>query len=113
MRQNEYYSNVDIAEATECIDIAGDSIGELLDFFDSELQHDNTHVSVDAEEMLRKLRYIQKQINTAYDDLPDSHSGASNIDEWKDIVLQVLPSGASMKMADDVEDALDQFKSVY
>ena len=113
MRQNEYYSNVDIAEATECIDIAGDSIGELLDFFDSELQHDNTQVSVDAEEMLRKLKYIQKQLNTAYDDLPDSHSGASNIDEWKDIVLQVLPNGASMKMADDVETALENIKSVY
>lgn len=111
--KNEYYSFVNLAEATECIDIAGDSIGELLDFFDSELQHDNTHVSVDAEEMLRKLKYIQKQINTAYDNLPDSHSGASNIDEWKDIVLQVLPSGASMKMADDVEDALDKFKNVY
>ena len=38
---------------------------------------------------------------------------AHDVEEWKDIVSQTLPEGASLAMANDVDDALDKFKSVY
>lgn len=111
MKKNEATTSVNIDEAVEYLDVASDSLGELLDIFESEYQHGNSQVTVNAEEIISKLKFAKQRVDEAWFDLPKN--GADDINDWKDIVLQVLPSGASMKMADDVEDALDQFKNIY
>jgi len=39
--------------------------------------------------------------------------GITNVEDWKDFVMQSLPEGASVKMANDVETALENITSVY
>ena len=42
-----------------------------------------------------------------------SNYPAEDLEEWKDMVTQCLPEGASAGMANDVITALDSIKSVY
>ena len=62
--------------------------------------------------VLGKLKTIKDEINEsgieAWGTIP-----SRNIEEWKDIATISLPDGASLAMANDVEAALDKFKSVY
>lgn len=111
MKQNEATATVNIDEAVEYLDIASDALGELLDLFESEYQQGNAKVTVDAEEIISKLKYAKQRVDEAWFDLPEN--GADDIDDWKDIVISTLPSGASVAMANDVEEALDRFKNVY
>jgi hypothetical protein len=37
----------------------------------------------------------------------------NNVEDWKDLVIGCLPKGASVAMANDVEAALENIKSVY
>ncbi len=111
MKKNEATTSVNIDEAVEYLDIASDSLGELLDNFESEYQHGNSQVTVDAEEIISKLKYAKQRVDEAWFDLPKN--GADDINDWKDIVISTLPAGASVAMANDVEDALDKFTHVY
>lgn len=70
--------------------------------------------SLDAEEDLQK-RYdkLLQDYAILQDKYDAAISGAADIEDWKDLVIQALPDEASVAMANDVEAALDQFKSVY
>ena len=111
MKKNESIATVNIDEAVEYLDIASDSLGELLDIFESEYQHGNSQVTVDAEDIISKLKYAKQRVDEAWFDLPKN--GADDINDWKDIVISTLPADASVAMANDVEDALDKFTHVY
>lgn len=52
--------------------------------------------------------YYNELVNAQVEDL-----SANGIEDWKDLVISTLPEGASMAMANDVEEALEQFKNVY
>ena len=64
------------------------------------------------DSVFKKLKLLKDEINEsgveAWGTIP-----ARNIEEWKDNATLSLPNGASLAMANDVEAALDKFKSVY
>ena len=70
--------------------------------------------SLDAEEDLQKkydkLLHDYAILQDKYD---TAISGAADIEDWKDMVIQALPAGASVAMANDVEAALENIKNVY
>lgn len=70
--------------------------------------------SLDAEEDLQK-RYdkLLQDYAILQDKYDTAISGAADIEDWKDMVIQALPDGASVAMANDVEAALENIKSVY
>lgn len=111
MKKNEATTSVNIDEAVEDLDVASDSLGELLDIFESEYQQGNSQVTVDAEEIISKLKFAKQRVDEAWFDLPKN--GADDINDWKDIVISTLPAGASVAMANDVEAALENIKNVY
>lgn len=58
------------------------------------------------------LAELRDEIKDGYIETADQVP-AEDIEEWKDIVIQSLPDGASVGMADDVEQALEHITSVY
>lgn len=66
-----------------------------------------------------KLSKVYKNLANIRKELADKEIDAgggistTNVEDWKDIAIKVLPEGASLGMVSDVEAALDQFKSVY
>lgn len=103
MKQNEATATVNIDEAVEYLDYASSELQELMDLA--------AHTENIPKDFIDKLKYAKEKVDTAWFDLPKN--GADDIDDWKDIVISTLPSGASVAMANDVEEALDRFKNVY
>lgn len=103
MKKNEATTSVNIDEAVEYLDYASDELQELMDLA---ARTENI-----PKDFIDKLKYAKEKVDTAWFDLPKN--GADDINDWKDIVISTLPAGASVAMANDVEDALDQFKSIY
>lgn len=75
-------------------------------------------VKQELEEQVGRLyKLVNGELKEADDDLSaiaEEVSWDSNsVDTWKDIVMAALPAGASAAMANDVEAALENIKSVY
>lgn len=70
--------------------------------------------SLDAEEDLQnKYDKLLRDYAVLQDKYDSATSGAADVEDWKDLVIQSLPDGASVAMANDVEAALENIKSVY
>lgn len=75
-------------------------------------------VKQELEEQVGRLyKLVNGELKEADDDLSaiaEEVSWDSNsVDTWKDVVMAALPAGASAAMANDVEAALENIKSVY
>lgn len=75
-------------------------------------------VKQELEERVGRLyKLVNGELKEADDDLSaiaEEVSWDSNsVDTWKDVVMAALPAGASAAMANDVEAALENIKSVY
>lgn len=103
MKKNESTATVNIDEAVEYLDIASNELQECLDFA--------ARTKSIPKDFIDKLKYVKEKVDEAWYDLPNN--GADDINDWKDIVISTLPAGASVKMANDVDDALAKFTSVY
>lgn len=103
MKKNEATATVNIDEAVEYLDYASDELQELMDLA---ARTENI-----PKDFIDKLKYAKEKVDTAWFDLPQG--GADDIEDWKDIVISTLPDKASVAMANDVEEALEQFKNVY
>lgn len=103
MKKNESTATVNIDEAVEYLDIASDELQECLDLA--------ARTKSIPKDFIDKLKYIKEKVDGAWYDLPNN--GADDINDWKDIVISTLPAGASAAMANDVEAALENIKSVY
>lgn len=65
--------------------------------------------AIDFENLADLTEEYYNDLENAYlDDIT-----SRDVEDWKDIVMRSLPEGASVKMADDVEAALENIKSVY
>lgn len=109
--KNEASATINLDEASEMLDIASDGLGELIDFLTHKGGLDRAPVQIDTQDFIDKLKYIKEKVDTAWYDVPKG--GADDIEDWKDIVISTLPDKASVAMANDVEEALEQFKNVY
>lgn len=106
MKTNESFIN--ISEAEDQLMCGRDTAEELL----SELENSsNDEIVKDIDHIIDNVKYIRNCIERALDvsPRPDSY----DIEDWKDTIIQSLPSGASVAMANDVEAALENIKSVY
>ena len=113
-----------IGSAAEKVDDAFSGLRDLLD----EDASDSLWATLDKvpegpvrteleEQVGRLYKLVNNELGDANDDLSaiaEEVSWDSNsVDTWKDIVMAALPAGASAAMANDVEAALENIKSVY
>lgn len=111
MTKNESTVTVNIDEAVEYLDKASSELEDLISFLIHKGGLNRDPVEIDTADFIKKLKSIRIKVDEAWSDLPEN--GTDEINDWKDIVISTLPKGASVAMANDVEAALDQFKSVY
>ena len=67
----------------------------------------------EEEDLQNKYDKLLRDYAVLQDKYDSATSGAADVEDWKDVVINLLPAGASVKMADDVEAALENIKSVY
>lgn len=95
-------------------DLADNSVDLLHTFEVESSTNDKTFAKILSRlpNVFKKLKLLKEEINEsgveAWGTIP-----ARNLEEWKDNATMSLPNGASLAMAEDVEAALDKFKSVY
>ena len=94
------------------------SHGEFKELMDCLDNIDNEDFRKDFKELfLEKLKDAIEKARIAYFDISDVaehlEDTAYELDTWKDLCMLTLPSGASVAMANDVEDTLDKFKNIY
>ncbi len=105
MKTNEDMINLD--EATNYLWPAHETAEHLFAFLENT---SNYKIIKNLDDVCSKVRFIRDEIIKALDVIPKS---TNNVEDWKDLVIGLLPNRASVAMANDVEDALDKFKSVY
>lgn len=113
-----------ICSASEKLNDAYSGLEDLLD----EDASDSVWATIDElpdgpvkqaleEQVGRLYKLVNGELKEADDDLSaiaEEVSWDSNsVDTWKDVVMAALPAGASAAMANDVEAALENIKSVY
>lgn len=113
-----------ICSASEKLNDAFSGLEDLLD----EDASDSVWATIDKlpdgpvkqeleEQVGRLYKLVNGELKEADDDLSaiaEEVSWDSNsVDTWKDVVMAALPAGASAAMANDVEAALENIKSVY
>ena len=97
-------------------DLADNSVDLLHTFEVESSTNDKTFAKI-----LSRLPNVFKKLNLLKEEINNVSGGvevlgtipARNLEEWKDNATMSLPNGASLAMANDVEAALDKFKSVY
>lgn len=103
---------MDIQYNNELVDNCIDNLQELETTLNRSYKKKGSAVITKVASVLKKLNLLKEEINEsgveALGTIP-----ARNLEEWKDNATMSLPNGASLAMADDVEAALDKFKSVY
>lgn len=103
---------MDIQYNNELVDNVIDNLQDLETTLNHSYKKKGPAVITKVASVLKKLNLLKEEINEsgveALGTIP-----ARNIEEWKDNATLSLPNGASLAMANDVEAALDKFKSVY
>ncbi len=103
---------MDIQYNNELVDNCIDNLQELETTLNRSYKKKGSAVITKVASVLKKLNLLKEEINEsgveALGTIP-----ARNLEEWKDNATMSLPNGASLAMANDVEAALDKFKSVY
>lgn len=103
---------MDIQYNNELVDNVIDNLQDLETTLNHSYKKKGSAVITKVASVLKKLNLLKEEINEsgveALGTIP-----ARNIEEWKDNATLSLPNGASLAMANDVEAALDKFKSVY
>lgn len=103
---------MDIQYNNELVDNVIDNLQDLETTLNHSYKKKGSAVITKVATVLKKLNLLKEEINEsgveALGTIP-----ARNIEEWKDNATLSLPNGASLAMANDVEAALDKFKSVY
>ena len=103
---------MDIQYNNELVDNCIDNLQELETTLNRSYKKKGYAVITKVASVLKKLNLLKEEINEsgveALGTIP-----ARNLEEWKDNATMSLPNGASLAMANDVEAALDKFKSVY
>lgn len=105
--ENKYTDRVDLAVTEEQLRLAIDEAYKLVERLENS---SNEKIIKDLDIIIRRVKFIRGTMELAYESMPIVGGG---IEEWKDLVIQSLPDGASVAMANDVEAALENIKSVY
>lgn len=68
-----------------------------------------TVVNENIKEKFNELQELVNSIAYELDDAPE----LTSIDAWKKTVIDTIPLGCSVKFRMDVEEMLENFKSIY
>ena len=115
-----------ITDAAEKVDMACSGLRDILDEDASDSivgTIDRLNDGPEKDEMLKQLDRINgicdelndanNAIGAISEEISSSYAYENAIEVWKDIVMAALPGNCSAAFADDVEEALSKFKSVY
>lgn len=102
MKTNQYGSPFDLEKAYNDVSVASKNVDSVISKIDSG--------KVDLDDIRKTLMSVSDTLNDAYSEIPYE---PDNVEDWKDLVIGLLPNGASVAMANDVEAALENIKSVY
>ena len=102
---NRYGSPYDLEDALDKTNDASIILDKLVDRVEKE-------PNLTAEELRDDLMEASRLVSIAADEI-FTEDEIHSIDDWKDLVMAMLPAGASAAMANDVEAALENIKSVY
>ncbi len=105
---------MDIQYNNELVDNCIDNLQELETTLNRSYKKKGSAVITKVAQVLKKLNLLKEEINNVSGGVEVLGTiPARNLEEWKDNATMSLPNGASLAMANDVEAALDKFKSVY
>lgn len=70
-------------------------------------------MTVVNENIKEKFNELQELVDSIAYELDDAPSELTSIDVWKKTVIDSIPLGCSVKFRMDVEEMLENFKSIY
>lgn len=102
---NQYGAPYDLEDALVKADDASTILDKLVKRVDKEPNLTADELREDLVEAERLVAIVADEIFTEN----DIHS----IDDWKDLIMAMLPDNASVAMVNDVEEALARFTHFY
>lgn len=70
-------------------------------------------MTVVNENIKEKFNELQELVDSIAYELDDAPPELTSIDVWKKTVIDSIPLGCSVKFRMDVEEMLENFKSIY